>query len=383
MSVDLKKCARCGLPTTFETLELGDDGVCNLCKASDVLRADDWPAREKEFNAIVEQHRGRYAYDCIIPSSGGKDSTHVLYQMVTKHKVKPLVVTFDHGFFRNGLLENNRRVLKQLGVDCQVFTPNWKLVKRIMREALIRRGDHCLHCHLGTFAYPMRAAIKERVPLIIWGEPSSQYTAYYKPGEVEEVDETRFDKFVNMGLAAEDIGEIIKSDFDFDFRDLNPFIYPKRAELAALGVRSICYGSYFPWNAEAQTAVIERELGWKRDEVEGVPHRYSYTKLECWTQGVRDYLKELKRGYGRTTQMVATDRRYGRMTKEEGDALIKEHEGKRPASLDLFLEYVEMTEEEFNQAVLATVVPPHVPDFNRPRGKEPHDFNKWYREPKA
>lgn len=382
MSVELQRCARCGLPSTYETLEIEDDGICNLCKASDITRAENWEAKEKEFAELVEQYRGRHAYDCIIPSSGGKDSVHVLYQMVKKYKVKPLVVTFDHGFFRQGLLENNRRVLKQLGVDCHMFTPNWKLVKRIMREALIRRGDFCLHCHLGTFAYPMIVALKEQVPLIVWGEPSSQYTSYYKPGEVEEVDQVRFDKFVNMGLAAEDIGEMIRKDFDFDFRDLNCFIYPKRADLAKLGVRSVCYGSYFPWNAEKQTAVIERELGWKRDEVEGIPERYSYSKLECGVQGVRDYLKELKRGYGRTTQMVATDRRYGRMTKEEGDALIKAHEGKRPASLDVFLEYVEMSETEFNEAVLATVVPPHVPSFNMPRGKPTHDFDKLYREPK-
>ncbi len=226
----------------------------------------------------------------------------------------------------------------------------------------------------------MHVALKEKTPLIIWGEPSTEYTAYYKPGEVEEVDENRFDRFVNLGISAEDMADMIKHDHDFDYRDLAPFTYPKRADLAALGVRSICLGSYIPWDTEAQSKIIADELGWQHDQVEGMPPRYGYEKIECAMQGVRDYIKWLKRGYGRVTQMTALDLRRGRISKDEAFILIDGWEGKRPASLDVFLEYVDMTEEEFNEAVRATVVPPHEPSFNSPMGKQTHDFQSWYRE---
>jgi hypothetical protein len=98
-------------------------------------------------------------------------------------------------------------------------------------------------------------------------------------------------------------------------------------------------------------------------------------------QGVRDYIKWLKRGYSRVTQMAAIDRRAGKLEPAEAQAMIDAHEGKRPASLDLFLEYVGITEAEFNAYVAATVVPPHVPDFNAPRGSPVHDMGQWYREP--
>lgn len=371
----MKTCTRCGLPETYETLELDHDGVCNICKAAGSRPGENLPA----LLGIIDAVRGRNPYDCIVPFSGGKDSTYTLWYLATQLKLKCLVVQFDHGFFRGTLLDNNNRTFKRLGCDVHRFTPNWHLVRKVMREALIRKGDFCWHCHTGIFAYPMQVALKEKTPLVIWGEPSTEYTAYYKEGEAEEVDETRFDRFVNLGISAEDMAGMIKADSDFDFRDLAPFTYPKRADLQKLGVRSICLGSYIPWDTAAQSAIIAKELGWEADEVEGMPARYGYEKIECQMQGVRDYIKWLKRGYGRVTQMTALDRRRGRISKHEATTLINDYEGNRPASLDLFLEHIEMTEAEFNEAVRATVVPPHVPNFNAPHGTAPHDFAQWWR----
>ena len=100
-------------------------------------------------------------------------------------------------------------------------------------------------------------------------------------------------------------------------------------------------------------------------------------------QGVRDYLKYLKRGYSRVTQMTALDIRNGRITKEQADSLIAKWEGNKPPSLKLFLEYLEMSEEEFNDIVSKLVVPPFKPDFQEIQwGSKTPDFNQWYRERK-
>ena len=47
-----------------------------------------------------------------------------------------------------------------------------------MLESLIRRGDFCWHCHVGIAAYPVNVAIEKKVPLIFYGEPSAEYSAY-------------------------------------------------------------------------------------------------------------------------------------------------------------------------------------------------------------
>ncbi len=281
----------------------------------------------------------------------------------------------------SGVLSNLERTIKQLGCDFHSFKGNWQLTKRVMLEALIRKGDACWHCHTGIFAYPMQVAIKEQTPLIIWGEPSSTYTAYYTEGEVEEVDEDRFDRFVNLGITADDMAGMIKKDFDFDYRDLRPYTYPKHADLTKLGVRSICLGSYHRWDVREQVKIIEKELGWKGDEVEGMPGMWPYEKIECSMQGVRDYIKHLKRGYSRVSQMCAIDIRNGRMTTEDAKEWIAKYEGGRPPSLDIFLGYVGITEAEFNDYVRQTVVSPNVPDFDRGPTNRTHDFKQWYREP--
>jgi N-acetyl sugar amidotransferase len=381
----LVRCLRCGLPETYETIEFDSAGICNICRQKEFKdSAIDWTERKRQLGELIEQYRGKHEYDCIVPFSGGKDSTYTLWYLVTHYRVKPLVVQFNHGFMRPKLRENNERTFRRLGVDVISFTPNWKVVKRVMQEALIRKGDFCWHCHTGIFSYPMHVALKYNTPLIFWGEPSSEYTSYYdyRDDQVEEVDETRFNRFVNLGITAEDMAGMISGDFELDPRDLAPFTYPSIRDLRRLRYRSVCLGSFIPWDVKKHVAVIQSELGWEGDRVENMPFdRYPYEKIECWMQGVRDYIKYLKRGYSRVTQMTALDLRNGRIEKQEAERLIAEYEGHRPPSLDLFLEYLDISEDEFNRIVLNTVIPPFEPDPSAmPPGEKLPDFDQWYRE---
>ena len=383
----LKHCTACNLPETYETIEFDESGVCNICRQKEFKdQAIDWTGRREQLGLLIEQYRGKYDYDCIVPFSGGKDSTFTLHYLMKEFKIKPLVVQFNHGFMRQGLLKNNERTFRKLGVDFVSFTPNWQLVKRLMLEALIRKGDFCWHCHTGIYSYPMHVALQHKVPLLFWGEPSSEYTAYYdyRDDEIEEVDEEKFNRSTNLGITAEDMAGMISGDFDFDPRDFKPFSYPPLRELKMLKYRSVCLGSYIPWDVKKQVKIIQDELGWQGDQVEGIPWtEYPYEKIECHLQGVRDYIKYLKRGYGRVTQMTALDLRNGRISPEKARQLIDDHEGRKPHSLPIFLDYVGLTEEEFNQIVAKTVVPPYQPDFNAEYSPQTSDFENWYREPEG
>lgn len=382
---DLKKCGSCLLPETYETIEFDSVGTCNICRGKE-LRDEkiDWGARKQQLDLLIEQHRGKYDYDCIVPFSGGKDSTYTLWYLMNEYKIKPLVVRFDHGFMRDTLEENNTRTFKKLGVDVINFKPNWKIVKRLMLESLKRKGDFCWHCHTGIFSYPMHIAVKFGVPLVMWGEPSSEYTQYYDyaDDEIEEVDETRFNRFINLGITAEDMLGMIKNDSEIEARDLAPYSYPALRDLKILGYRSVCLGSYISWDVKRQVDIIQDKLGWRGDQVEGMPwDQYPYEKIECYMQGVRDYIKYLKRGYSRVSQMVALDLRNGRIGKEDARALITDHEGRKPPSLELFLDYVGLDEAEFDQIVAATAVPPHRPEFGKNTwSPKTWDFDRWYRD---
>jgi N-acetyl sugar amidotransferase len=364
---------------TQDMISFDAEGVCATCRQIEFKQQKiDWGARKKEFAEIANQYKGKGTYDCIVPFSGGKDSTFTALALVKDFGLKPLIVSYDHGFYRPVTLANTERTIKKLGVDYHKFKGDWQTVKKLMRESLIRKGDIMWHSHCGIYAYPMHVAIQQKVPLIIWGEPTSEYVSYYSYEENEQVDEKRFNRLVNLGINAEDMVGFL--DGSVTLRDLRPYTYPKISDLREIGYRSICLGNYIPWDTRKQSERIRDEIGWKGAPVEGIPfERYWYEKVEDAFQGIQDYLKWIKRGMSRMTHLGSIDIRNGRMTRDEALQMIKKYEGFRPASLDVFLKAMNMTETEFNNIALTHIVAPHVaPDFAKiKRGPELPDQKDW------
>jgi len=375
---NMKRCSKCVMPETQETIAFDDKGVCNVCKQVAYKNTKiDWEKRKEEFIKIIDKYRGESEYDCIIPFSGGKDSTYTAYKMVRDFKVKPLIVSFDHWFYRPNTIENREKTLKKLDVDFITYRPRWGVVKKLMLESLLRKGDFCWHCHAGISCFPMHMAIKYETPLIIWGEPSAEYTAYYSYDEIEQKDEEYYNKFANCGLTAQDMVGML-NDPTITMRDLKYFSYPALKELKRIDYTTIFLGNFTPWNVKNQAELIKKELGWKGDEVEGIPPGYDYEKVECMLTGVRDYVKYIKRGFARVSHLTSIDIRQDRMTREKAMEYIKQFEGKRPESLDYLLEMLGITEEQFNMIAVKNAVHPYEHDFSKTeRGKKLWDQNLW------
>jgi len=374
------------MPETVESLVIDDTGVCSVCKNIDYKHNQiDWDERNQLLDEELDAVRGKHLYDCIVPFSGGKDSTFTLWYLVRIKKLKPLVVRFDHGFFRPTVQDNALKTFRLLGVDVHQFTPNWQVVRKLMFESLRRRGDFCWHCHTGIFAYPMWMALKFETPLLIWGEGGQEYSSWYSFEEEEESDERRFNLKVNLGMNAEDLSGMLDntvSDYPVTDRDVWPYTFPPTRELRRQKVRSIFIGRYIKWDTKRQVKIIKEELGWQGDVVEGVPPQYDYEKIECYMQGVRDYIRYLKRGYGRTAHLTSIDVRHGRLTREEGEKLVEQYDGKRPASLELFLDFLGMSEEGFHEIIRPHAVSPNVMpecgDCER-CNQIPADYDAWSR----
>lgn len=386
MTEKLKRCSTCLLPETYETIEFDSKGCCNICSSAKVKNEQiDWNARKQKLDQLIEKYRGKADYDCIIPFSGGKDSTFQLLYLMKEYNIKPLVVRFNHGFMRSVINDNNQRTFKKLGVDVIDFTPNWKIVKKLMFESFIRKTDFCWHCHTGIYSFPMQIAVKYNVPLIFWGEPQAELTAYYDylNDEIEYEDEKKFNMIRNLGISADDMyGMINTPENPIDKRDLNPFVYPKLSDLKKIGYASVCLGSFIPWDYEANTKWIQEELGWQTDELEVVPNEVNTTceKIECFMQGTRDYIKFIKRGYGRISQINAIKLRKGAVDKQTAE-FWNNVDGRRPESLEVFLSYVGLTEDEFNAIVTSMAIPPYKHDFeNNQKAKPVWDAIQWYRE---
>ena len=375
----MKRCTKCLLPETHETIRFNESGVCSICLNHLQKMEINWKKKRDELFSIVDKYRGKGDYDCIIPFSGGKDSTFTLLYAVRDLKLKPLVVSFDHGFYRPNLIENRTRTLNTLGVDFISFAPNWKLVQKVMLKSFLDKGDFCWHCHTGIYSYPLWVAIEKKIPLVLWGEPSSEYTSYYDYSAIEEVDENRFNKLVNLGISAQDMAA--RLNYEFSEREFKPFTYPDQKSLRQIELVSVPLGSFIPWDVKSQVIRIKNEVSWVGDSVEGVPPEYDYEKIECYMQGVRDYIKFLKRGYSRTTHLTSIDIRNERKTREESVALVEKFEGKIPKSLALFLNYTGLTEEEFMKIVNTHKISGKSEKVFLQIGNKPVDFEDWIKHP--
>ena len=375
----MQYCTKCILPKTHETIEFDSEGVCNICRQAEVKHDEiNWSERRKMLDNIVNEYRDKDQYDCIVPFSGGKDSTFQLWYVITHLKLKPLVVRFDHWGYRPLVEENNIKTFKKLGVDVLNFTPNWKVVKELMLEALKRTGDFCWHCHTGVYAHTMQVAVRYKIPLIIWGESSSEYRAFHKMEELEELDETLFNEIVNLGITADDMHKYLNGRVTK--RDLLPYCFPNKEELTAISAKPIFLGNYIKWDTRDNVEIIKKELDWVGQRVEGIPSEYDYEKIECRFQGVRDFCKFIKRGHGRTNHLACIDIRNGDLDREEGLKMSLEYDGKKPKSLEYFLELLGIEEEEFIDIVANNQVEDW--GFNIEEietGKELPDMKDWDR----
>ena len=208
-------------------------------------------------------------------------------------------------------------------------------------------------------------------------------TILYLNDEVDYEDEKKFNLVRNLGISADDMyGMINTKDEPIDKRDLLPYTYPNRKDIRKSKIMPLTLGSFIPWDHVKQTEIIKKELGWKCDDLEGVPHgcNSSCEKIECFMQGARDYIKFTKRGYSRVSQITSFDIRNGRMSREEAEKIVK-LEGRRPYSVDLLLEYLDMNEEEFEKILKNHAIPPYKHDFSAEKlAEKTWDFSTWYRE---
>ena len=383
----MKYCTNCVIPETAETHSFNNKGVCSVCDQIEFKKNKiDWNKRALMFDKLLDNYKGKYSYDCILPFSGGKDSVFALWYVVKKKKLKPLVVRFDHNFLREKVLENTEKVIKKLDVDFINVKPNLKVIKKLMLESLIRRGDFCWHCHVGISATPINVAIEKKIPLLIYGEPNSEYASFYSSDEFEELNVDKFNRMINLGINAEDMIGMINQRFPNDkisLKDLKYYVFPSRQKMNNNKIKACYLGNYLAWDVKKQVKIIKDELDWQGDLVEGIPEQYDYEKIECAMQGIRDYIKFVKRGFGRTSHLVSIDIRNNRMSREEGEKLVKENDGKRPKSLDGFLDMLNLTDEEFYKIVFKHVVAPHEPEsipklMSKKNNFIPYDINRWF-----
>jgi N-acetyl sugar amidotransferase len=342
MFEELTYCTRCCMPQSTEGIAFDELGVCQACQSAEHKMRIDWAARERDLRGILDRYRNPDGdYDCIIPISGGKDSTFQLHVLTQVYGLRPLAVTFSHNWFSEVGRYNLEHAIERFGVDHVMFTPSRSLVNRLARKSLVKIGDSCWHCHAGVGAFPLQVAVRWRIPLLIWGESIAEASG--RATHREPV--LKFDRDYFTSVSAKVYPEAMVGD-GIEERELAGFRLPSWEQLEEVGVVGIHLGDYLFWDDERQMEFVRDTYGWREGRVEGTYK--GYKSVECRMAGVHDYTKFLKRGFGRGTDHASADVRAGLMTREEAFELAKHHDSERPDALDYYLEITGYTEDEFN-----------------------------------
>jgi len=342
---NMQYCLRCCMPESNEGVEFDEMGVCQACQSAEQKIRINWVEREKELRKILDGYKAlNNDYDCIIPISGGKDSTFQLHVLTKIYGMKALAVTFSHTWFSETGKYNLENCLEKFDVDHIMFSPSRKLVNKLARQSLFKIGDACWHCHSGVGAFPMQIAVKYKIPLLIWGESiaeTSGRASYQNP--VRKFDRDYFTK-----VSAKVYPEAMVNE-DISLRDMAPFRLPSIEDIEAVGVSGIHLGDFIFWDDERQMEFVRDMYDWREDKVEGTYK--GYKSVECKMAGVHDHTKFLKRGFGRGTDHASVDVRAGLLTREEAFELAKKHDTERPDALDWYLEITGFSDDEFHEVM--------------------------------
>ena len=344
----MKYCKKCLYPNTKPQLQFDEKGICSACNNHKLKDEVNWVKKKEDLLLILEKYRSKNDnnYDCIIPVSGGKDSTFQTYTIKETFGLNPLAVNF-HPHDQTEIGRKNLENLKQLGVDCIEFSANPLVYSKLAKFGLVELGDFQWPEHIGIFTIPVQVAVRYKIPLIIWGEnPQLEY------GQPTNIDtDTILDREWNEKNGGYFLDKIKPKDmtkYGFKTKELIPYIYPSDDDIRQIGVTGIFLGSYIKWDLFKQLDFV-KELGFsENDEVkEGTYDKWE--NLDVYFTVFHDYFKFLKYGFGRTTDHASIEIRYERITRAQGIELIKKYEGKIPRKyLDKFLKSADISEQEFH-----------------------------------
>lgn len=347
----IRYCSRCVMPETKPDLYIDDEGVCSACRNMEQRREIDWGARHGELLRIVEQYRSKDSsnYDCIIPVSGGKDSTFQAIR-VLELGLNPLCVTATTDKL-SPLGRRNIENLKRLGVDSIEVTVNPVVRHRINRLALEQVGDISWPEHVLIFTIPVRVAVQLNVPLIIWGENSQhEYGGPAAAAKDSVLTRRWLEEFGGLlGLRVSDL----PGQAGIERKHLIQYTYPTDDDLQRVGVTGLFLGYFLTWDGY-QNALIAQAHGFEtyHKPVEG--SLVNYENLDNCQTGIHDYFKFLKYGFGRATDLACLHVRRGRLTRMDAVDLVKRHDGRFPneylgVKLEEILDDLDMTRAEFER----------------------------------
>jgi len=302
----MNRCKICVMPDTRPDTPFTSNGVCSACISHGVRDGIDWTARRRELEALLETGKNGTGYDCVVASSGGKDS-HFIALTLLQLGARPLIVTATTCHL-TGLGRANIDNLARYATTIEV-TANRQTRAKLNLAGLNLVGDISWPEHASIFTVPFRIAGSLGIPLIFYGEcPQEAYGGPAGTETAKRMDGRWVSEFGGfLGLRATDL----VGESGLDKRDLEDYRLP-RPEIMD---RTSAYflGQFIRWDSH-ENAAKACAFGFKFAR----PSRanlWAWENLDNAQTGLHDHMMYRKYGYGRLCAQASVDIRFGRITR--------------------------------------------------------------------
>ena len=342
-------CKGCTYPKVAVNVKFDKNGFSSIYhthKAWQNIKKEEWKKRKKIFEKIVLdiKKNNKSNYDCIVAVSGGKDSyyqTHV----IKEYGLKPLLITYNGNNYSPEGEYNRDRMKKVFDADHLIISPSQESLIKLNRLGFNKVGDMNWHNHTGILTVPMQYAVRFKIPYVIYGE-TNDILGIYKPNDYAEYTNRLRIEFAMRGFECD---EFIKNNKEgLVSKDMNWAKFPSDREIIENKTRGLYLGNYFKWDPNKNTKMIIKKYGWKPAKKN---FERTYRKIsnldDIYENGIHDYLKFVKYGYGRATDHTTKDILTGYMNRNKGVNYIKNLDHIVPSDLKTWLNYTGMKENDF------------------------------------
>ena len=293
-------CRTCLYPSTKPDLHFDETGQCSACRNYENRPQVDWHVRHQELMRLLDRFNG----ECLVGSSGGKDSTSIAIRLkelgadVTAVTARTCMLT-DVGRMN---IDNLAKYVKTIEV-----VPNMSERAELNRIGLDLVGDINWIQHAAIFSTPFRVAVETGKKLVFFGENSQD--AYGGPRGSEKAKELTL-RWISefgglLGLRPQDI-----EGFDMTF-----YTPPKAKDME--GVEAHFLGAYLPWDSHANAAVAIKHGMRTYGKPPGPQSWWEWENIDDSSCGIHCHFMKVKYGYTRADAQLSVDIRSGRITREQ------------------------------------------------------------------
>lgn len=346
---EIKFCRKCTVSNQRPRITFDEHGVCSACNYAEYKRTKiDWKVREAELVALCNKLRkGNGEYDVIVPCSGGKDGSFVAHQLKYKYGMNPLAVTWAP-LKASAIGRQNLDAFIASGFNHILGTPNPQVTKKLTHLSFKHLGDPFQPFIYGQTNFPLHMAVKYNVQLIMYGENGEvEYGGDMKNALRPSRDIQDHDSHYFSGLPPE-----FWAEHGISLADLYPFMTPRFEEIEKNKTEIHFLGYYKFWDPQENYYYCHEHTGFTANTERSEGTYSKYASLDDEIDGFHYYLSYIKFGIGRTTSDAAHEIRDGKITREEGVALVKRYDHESPRKYyKEFLGFCSITDEEVQEVI--------------------------------